>query len=110
MTRPPRPSPLLVNALLVTLAGLAALAAGGCQKDVQEVRRTKPSIDGSTNGYAVDTGKYSVDTGGYSVDSGRYSADTGAHYTVDGGAKPGAPSTPQGAPVGIGSAETYRRH
>jgi hypothetical protein len=76
-------SPLLLGSLLLV----------GCQKDVREVRRTKPAIDGGGNGYSVDTGQYAVS-------GAKYSVDTGNRYSVD-GSRPHAAATPTGSAVGL---------
>ena len=87
MNRPLLPSLLLASSLL---------AVAGCQKDVQEVRRTDP------HNYSVDGGGYAVGTGGnYQVDTGHASVYTG-NYDV-GTSKQGAPSAPRLAPVGVGT-------
>ncbi len=90
---------LLPSLLLASLA----FAFGGCQKDVQEVRRTdadKYSVDGST--YSANSQKLQVQTGsGYSADGGRYSVD-GSRYD-SGTFTQGAPSAPRLAPAGFGT-------
>jgi hypothetical protein len=87
MNRPLLPSLLLVSSLLVV---------AGCQKDVQEVRRTDPEK------YGVDSGTYAAHTGArYQVDTGRSTVYTGSYQA--GGVTQGAPSAPRLAPVGVGT-------
>ena len=76
-------SPLLLGSVLLI----------GCQKDVREVRRTKPAIDGNGNGYQVDTGQYAVN-------GTKYSVETGNRYSVDGHHASEA-AAPSGQAVGI---------
>ncbi len=90
---------LLPSLLLASLA----FASGGCQKDVQEVRRTdadKYSVDGGV--LQQLTQKLQVESGGaYSADGGRYSVE-GGHYDA-GTFRQGAPSAPGLAPEGLGT-------
>ncbi len=72
---------------------LASLLLVGCQKDVREVRRTKPALDGGGNGYSVDTGQYAVN-------GTRYSVETGNRYSVD-GSRPHKAAAPTGSAVGL---------
>ena len=93
----------LIPSLLLASLGFAF---GGCQKDVQEVRRTDPdkfSVDGNT--YSANTQNLQVETGRYSPNSGDLTVD-GSHYD-SGTFTQGAPSAPRLAPEGLGT--PYRK-
>lgn len=113
MKCPPLPS------LLLLLAAVSFVA--GCQENVQEVRRSKPAIDGSTNGYQVGVAGPSVATGGRygaatmagNVSAGPSGVATGGRYgaaTPDARRGPGRTFGAAAATIGNRGAAEVGRH